>query len=1657
MKKVNVRIYRITIMTLLALLVAVFSLAIETEQSNAQTQLREIYYGMFEDAGKQVGDDDWEATILDLQSRGMNAIAFSNNTPNLNISDRLGFNVVGAIHYQINSQWFEPSPVPATWENAYNIIAPEIERLKRHPSLIGINLADDARPEWNQRIRMGVEVARQVAPNIPTVPVLIRGHLGQEVYDASRPDAALLYYYPARNGTQECDFYGYTDVDWADTIRLTMQDLEPGTPLWLILQAHSTTEGPNDPDGARLRVPTIPELRLQNWLAIGEGAEGIFWFLYSTVIGQPWVGIKDSPEMYAEITDLARRVNVMRPVLENSDKSADRFHIASNHKAYTATFYNPITEKYYALFVNQTCTAQTVTVDSWYFNGQLRDVESGQTINLGSGLTLRGGDGRLFELVGGPKVLPHVPQPNLVSNPGFERVQEGQIADWAVYGNIARDTTVRRSGQASLRVMAGDRHALLQNLTLEPNTRYYLSYWVRGQNMNNSVAGMSYVRVNEPARQLVNTNWEHSGTYNWKKRVAYFTTPADLTTGRLDINWGDFGANTVAWYDDITLCKTTEPCADNYLDEVSPPIFETMAAPAAMSIGGNTSIRPVRPTFTWKHDLDGQVTQAPGQFYQVVAQRDGEGVLNTWVNAETICNGVTCTFTPGADLLPDGLRAGEYNWWVRGWRSPIYSQWSDTSSFSTTAELPTYDGQLSVDVSTGRVIVNMAADERVEWIQVWIGTTDLTKVYQKWVQLTPEVCKDGQCSLVLKTHPQNGDYVLYFRTWGNQTFTTGSPKVWYKPVEFSLNAPAPIASTGLASTDHNGKLQLTWNASPGTTWYNLWVGTPAPAYDGRHFKWYSAIDLGCAGGGTCTLTTDLNSNGGPYAWFVREWGPGGFDRSRWTEGTVFDPSARPDAQAARTLVPKTVAARMANQPVEPQDAPADTSRASTLPAPAINYSLHVSDWWGTHPYNPATTAANHIAVGGVQSPSPQINVCDYKAGSNTAGIQQALAQLPASGGTLYFPSDCGPYVMSRPWNWVHNQYHSGFDWIGPGANISVLRRNNVHFVSDEAGATIVGTWQITSMSYRDNYTKINPVSGYYFKNLTFETNHPYGVAMYFEDVNDILFDNVTFKNSGFLSVINGDNIWIRDSRVINGPGFYFDGSHASGIIGTTFSGNVGVNNLYKDAAMIDFHVNNDATRDMNENGVLDPHELRQPRYFAFVDNIVFGANKNHNVLLGGVRDVIAVGNHIYGPMKHFVNVVGDIRRIPGINDWYDYLNYVVNDNTIHGLYSVLRLSPPEGSYSIGKYEVSNNTVTYIEEVVTAWGSGYVSPQTAGNNCLNGSIDNGSVACNAVPPIPRALSVSGPLEGQKVEPTLTWQHQMSGISGVPANTYRVYIRHVNDGLVLDQNYPANSLCSGNTCSLTVDLTSMTRSGVHEWWIGGRIDGVNVWMWSGGPEYNAASFTLDINPTPLPQNISVDIVDFYPVVSWDDDAQITWVRVWMGPGSFNNYLKWHGRDQDGGFTCNAGRCSVAIPWDTSTGDYKIWLRSYGPNGVSRGGEYDGWIKGPDFTISAAQAGLPSNLGIADAGSATPMLTWQNTGNATWFDVMVVGPNQNYRLRWHRASALGCTSSGQICQLDAAGIPNGEYTLYVRAWGPGGFSADSSDNDQWAQGAFTYTGQP
>lgn len=355
--------------------------------------------GLFEDANMTHGYDEMKRWAAELKARGFDSAMLINanvaeraDDDGLRATDEAGLEVYFNPGDDLNRDWWpdDVAPDPAL---ARRIAQEMVQRLSSHPSLGGYYVADEPFLKDLPKVAPLHKAFQDADFDRPTMSVLIGRGRAELAYQQTRPDVMLLDVYPVGYANAVGDFtltgFGYSDLDFVSYLRALTKDKPRGVPLWLILQTHSFED--------QLREPTPAEVRAQNWLAVGEGAKGIFWFIYSSQQG--WNGLKDNPALYDEVSRQTRRVAALRGVLKELFKAPDRFEVSGADVPYASSLQHR-DGRHFVVVVNRDCrSARRLAVRSGEIRGRLKDLETGQVYAQGTALEYAPGDGRVFELV----------------------------------------------------------------------------------------------------------------------------------------------------------------------------------------------------------------------------------------------------------------------------------------------------------------------------------------------------------------------------------------------------------------------------------------------------------------------------------------------------------------------------------------------------------------------------------------------------------------------------------------------------------------------------------------------------------------------------------------------------------------------------------------------------------------------------------------------------------------------------------------------------------------------------------------------------------------------------------------------------------------------------------------------------------------------------------------------------------------------------------------------------------------------------------------------------------------------------------------------------------------------------------------------------------
>ncbi len=429
--------------------------------------------GAFDDANV-VGDaSSFQNEVNDLKAHHLDSLMLTNGSAYrdggiLGVADQAGLNVYWGPAAELNSQWW-PTTVPADATTAANVIRPLVTAVAGHSSLKGTYLVDEPGLNLATKVALGAQAFRQLDPGRPLFPVLIGVNVVGPLFQASNADAMVIDVYPFGSTNAIGDFtmtgFGYSNLDMVQYIR-TVTSTRPATkPLWIILQTHSFGT-PGQP--YTLRTPTPSEVRAEHWLALGEGAHGIFWFIYSSEQG--WTGLKDNPTLFNVVSSLAQRVSPLRPALASTYKTADGFTAtyapSPGVPTPSATPYaSTLTDgtNTYVVVVNMDCVnGQNLSISST-LSGSLQSLESGQVYALNTPIYFQPGDGTIFKLIsgssnGGPGVSPTPSPTNTPATLSSSYSDEFSVggptpsAQWTFVGGGTSSANVNNQAPGKLRI-----------------------------------------------------------------------------------------------------------------------------------------------------------------------------------------------------------------------------------------------------------------------------------------------------------------------------------------------------------------------------------------------------------------------------------------------------------------------------------------------------------------------------------------------------------------------------------------------------------------------------------------------------------------------------------------------------------------------------------------------------------------------------------------------------------------------------------------------------------------------------------------------------------------------------------------------------------------------------------------------------------------------------------------------------------------------------------------------------------------------------------------------------------------------------------------------------------------------------------------------------
>jgi hypothetical protein len=239
------------------------------------------------------------------------------------------------------------------------------------------------------------------------------------------------------------------------------------------------------------------------------------------------------------------------------------------------------------------------------------------------------------------------------------------------------------------------------------------------------------------------------------------------------------------------------------------------------------------------------------------------------------------------DLWPDG--------------TPMDNSVSSIEIFANETCSPGFPAKVSVFSPTlsslGVANLSFTGVSAAEWyhIQLTGGPTQ----YDGWTKAENLGCISGGSTCSLSLNLKAGNYSYRVQSWGNGAYNENSSTVWSQWQVFSMPAPARVSEFSPVSVSY-GIATVNFTGVAEATWYAIAINGGPTAYG---VKWYSADELGCAGGGViCSLRlpkieanqTVTHLVAGNYNYWIQSWGPAGYNEANsaaWSDKQTFSVAA----------------------------------------------------------------------------------------------------------------------------------------------------------------------------------------------------------------------------------------------------------------------------------------------------------------------------------------------------------------------------------------------------------------------------------------------------------------------------------------------------------------------------------------------------------------------------------------------------------------------------------------------------------------------------------------------------------------------------------------------------------------------------------------------
>ena len=221
---------------------------------------------------------------------------------------------------------------------------------------------------------------------------------------------------------------------------------------------------------------------------------------------------------------------------------------------------------------------------------------------------------------------------------------------------------------------------------------------------------------------------------------------------------------------------------------------------------------------------------------------------------------------------------------------------------------------------------------------------------------------------------------------------------------------------------------------------------------------------------------------------------------------------------------------------------------------------------------------------------------------------------------------------------------------------------------------------------------------------------------------------------------------------------------------------------------------------------------------------------------------------------------------------------------------------------------------------------------------------------------------------------------------------------------------------------------------------------------GGRCDIGAIEMQVDPVPprrYPANKSVISTNpDWPAFTFEHVDGIEWYGMWIGSADYSNQAlyNWYpatdaiGAPSGLAGICERTICTLPVDMWLTNGDYAWWMTYYGDTLTEHGSYWN--VSTFSVYLPAPRVGALNNVTPSGTVNTAPAeITWERDPNVLWMEIwlgQVVGPHGTPDTAFYGWVDATTICDATACTLDLAdvSVPDGDYEMWMRLWGPGGF---------------------